>query len=542
MSDDRPTSQRRTRAIQAPPSVDAAVRQTGPKGVRAVLAFLAVVVLALSGFGYSVFGSVTNTAQDLSLGGGKGSKFGHAADGALDILLVGIDSRTDAQGNPLSPQEIEILRAGDEENENTDTLMVIRVPNDGSSATAISIPRDTYIHDNEFGNMKINGVYGAHKSDKKAELFDSGLTDETKLENQSKQAGRQALISAISDLTGITVDRYAEVGLLGFVLLTDAVGGVDVCLNEAVNDEFSGANFPAGRQRLNGPDALSFVRQRHGLPRGDLDRIVRQQAYMASLVNSVLSTNTLSNPSKLNELGDAARRSLTIDSDWDIMGLATQLSNLAGGNVQFNTIPVTSIDGVGDYGESVVTVDSDQVHEFFRDLLGPKENAEQKNDKNNKGNKEDTPADPILGLDVHVLNASTTTGMASRIGTALQKKGYQIGDIGNAPAGLYAETQVLTADADDPLVKDLARTLGNVPIVVTGSLEKGEAVVVAAADYNGPIANDQKVANSEEFQAVDDSATDGSAGSGTVAGIPGTEEEIVSPTISAGGDGPRCVN
>lgn len=124
----------------------------------------------------------------------------------------------------------------------------------------------------------------------------------------------------------------------------------------------------------------------------------------------------------------------------------------------------------------------------------------------------------------------------------MQKKGYQIGDIGNAPAGLYAETQVLTADADDPLVKDLARTLGNVPIVVTGSLEKGEAVVVAAADYDGPIANDQEVANSEEFQAVDDSATDGSAGSGTVAGIPGTEEEIVSPTISAGGDGPRCVN
>ena len=122
-------------------------------------------------------------------------------------------------------------------------------------------------------------------------------------------AGRKGLIKAIHELSGITVDHYAEVGLLGFVLLTDAVGGVEVCLKEATKDEFSGADFPAGKQTLTGATGLAFVRQRHGLPRGDLDRIVRQQAYMASLVSKVLSTGTLTSPAKLASLGSAVTRS-----------------------------------------------------------------------------------------------------------------------------------------------------------------------------------------------------------------------------------------
>ncbi|MBZ4341508.1 LCP family protein, partial [Mycobacterium tuberculosis] len=78
-----------------------------------------------------------------------------------------------------------------------------------------------------------------------------------------------------------------------------------VCLNEAVDEPLSGARFPAGVQTLNGTQALSFVRQRHDLPRGDLDRIVRQQVFMASLVRNVLSAGTLTNPSRLRELSNA---------------------------------------------------------------------------------------------------------------------------------------------------------------------------------------------------------------------------------------------
>src|SRR5699024_1877098 len=252
----------------------------GPAPLKALLAFLSVLVLLISGLGYVAVGRLGTdiaSAGNLLLGGGQGLK-GKAPDGATDILLVGSDSRTDAQGNPLSEDELARLRAGvDDGEENTDTLMVIRVPNDGSSATAVSIPRDTYVADDVHGNMKINGVFAAHKGARAEQLLARGMSDQ-EIARQATEAGRQGLIGAVSDLTGIEVDHCAEIGLFGFVLLTDAVGGGDVCLNNAVQDEFSGADFHAGVQTLDGAQALAFVRQRHGLPRGDLDRIVRQQA------------------------------------------------------------------------------------------------------------------------------------------------------------------------------------------------------------------------------------------------------------------------
>ncbi|WP_080796226.1 LCP family protein [Corynebacterium pacaense] len=511
---------RPVRDIQAAPTSVHSTAQAGPVALRSVIAVLSVIILVISGLGYFAVGSIGDVANagNLTLGGKNGVKDGHAADGATDILLVGSDSRSDAQGKPLSQEEIDKLRAGDEENDNTDTIMVIRVPNDGSSATAVSIPRDAYINAGEYGNMKINGIYGAHKTDRKNELINMGVTDEAELESRSKEAGREGLIDVVSDLTGITVDHYAEVGLLGFVLLTDAVGGVEVCLNEAVDEPLSGANFPAGRQTLQGSDALSFVRQRHDLPRGDLDRIVRQQAFMASLVNQVLSSGTLTNPSRLSALAEAVQRSVIIDEGWDVMGFATQLQNLAGGNVSFATIPVTSIDGIGDYGESVVTVNPSQVQEFFKDALG-EEDAQE------------TPAEEMPtqvapsteGVEIHVLNASGTIGLASEVAAHLQGLGYTITETGNAIEGLYYESQILAANPSDPRVVALSDQLGGLQIIANESLDADTFIVVPASDYTGPAAE---------------------ATPSAVVGQPGADEgeAIVSPEIHAGGDGPRCVN
>ncbi|WKD61818.1 Transcriptional regulator LytR [Corynebacterium ciconiae DSM 44920] len=527
--------QRHVRDISPAPKAGVDLHQAGPKGWRAVVAVLSVVVLAISGLGYFSVGRIGSdvaSAGNLALGQGSDTP----NDGATDILLVGSDSRTDAQGNSLSPEEIDMLHAGDEENDNTDTIMVVRVPSDGSSATAISIPRDTYIHDGEFGNLKINGVFAAHKAKATEKLNSEGVTDPQQIARESKDAGRKGLINAIAELTGITVDHYAEVGLLGFVLLTDAVGGVDVCLNEATYDEFSGADFPAGRQTLSGKEALAFVRQRHGLPRGDLDRIVRQQAYMASLVQTALEANTLTSPSKLNQMGDAVTRSVIIDEDWDIMSFATQLQDLAGGNVLFETIPVTSIDGVGDYGESVVTVDLKEVHDYFDRLLNRGDENKKDDKKDHDAPKDgDTPdasgansTGPSAITDVTVLNATGTAGLAAQVGGALKNDGYTMGEIGNAPAGLYTYSQVVAADPQDPAAQALAEQLGGVPVTASPSLNPGSVVVVVHDDYIGP---------KDENASLDTESTE-------VIGEPGTqlEESQLSPTLDAGGDGPRCVN
>ncbi|MGY0886572.1 LCP family protein [Corynebacterium sp. HMSC05D03] len=547
-----PNSPRAARHIQAAPSQSAPTAQRGSTPVKAVVAFLSAVVLVLSGVGYFTVGKLGNdisSASNLALGNQGGFK-DSSLDGAVDILLVGKDSRTDAKGNPLSEQELADLHAGvDEGEENTDTIMVIRIPNDGSRATAVSIPRDTYVHDEDFGNTKINAVFAQHKVAKMEELQQDNAEAEAagkkaphtdkEIEKESTEAGRSGLISMVHQLTDVSVDHYAEVGLLGFVLLTDAVGGVDVCLNDAVDDPMSGAKFPAGRQTLQGSEGLSFVRQRYDLPRGDLDRIVRQQAYMASLTSKVLDSGTLTSPGKLNKIADAVERSVVIDDGWDIMGFVTQLAGLAGGNVTFTTIPVTSITGVGDYGESVVTIDTAEVHRFMEDLAKSQEEAEEEEKSEDAASDEggDNGEKPVAeNLNLHVLNAGNVDGMAGGIGAWLKNVGYTVERTANAQSGLYTESQIVAADANDERALALAEQLGGLPVTANEELEPDTFIVVATDDYSGPKDDSAQ----EEEAAAEPSQGGDTQQVGTPGDDFGTAE--VSPEIDAGGDGPRCVN
>ncbi|WP_420099675.1 LCP family protein [Corynebacterium sp.] len=555
-------------------------RQIGSTPVKVVLALLSTIMLAGGAYGYTTFG---NLGSDISQAGGL--NLGSQSDGATDILLVGIDSRTNAHGEALSQEDIDMLRAGEEETTSTDTIILIRIPDDGSSATAVSLPRDTYVDGgSDLGNQKINAIYGQTKFYKTEELQEKAAAagetpDEKKIENESSQAGREALVSTVADVTGITVDHYAEVGLLGFVKLTNAVGGVDVCLNNAVDEPLSGAKFPAGEQTLSGQDALSFVRQRHELPRGDLDRITRQQVYMASLANKVLSTSTLTNPSSLSKLRSAIEDSVVLDEGWDVMGLATQMQNLAGGNVTFQTIPVTSIDGTGDYGESVVTIDKNQVHGFFDNLLGDDAEEDGSDDSDSDGDEKSSDIedyDPAEST-VSVYNASQVGGLASRVGDLISGAGYGMGDVGNAAETGISESQVNVADENDPAARGLAEQLGGLNVVEDSSLEPGEIRVTLSGTYDGPGTSESGV--DEPLPAVGESgsgesgsssenvgtpgtdatggdvlgenedADGGNGGGGESVGAVGTPERSGSSSstsdrgaIDAGGDGPMCIN
>src|ERR1700755_3422234 len=299
-----------------------------PRLIRTLAVMLAATIVVGTGVAWGKirsFEAGINPFSSVALGEG-------GEDGAIDVLLVGLDSRTDAHGNPLSEEELATLRAGDDVSTNTDTIILVRIPNNGKSATAISIPRDSYVEAPGVGKMKINGVYGSVHLEKLKELVEQKGVDQAQAEPQAAEAGREALIKTVANLTGVTVDHYAEIGLLGFALITDALGGVNVCLKDAVYEPLSGADFPAGQQRLTRPEALRFVRQRHDLPRGDLDRVTRQQAVMASLAHEVISGKTLSSPATLNRLQDAVQRSVVLSDGWDIMDFVEQLQKLAAGS------------------------------------------------------------------------------------------------------------------------------------------------------------------------------------------------------------------
>lgn len=481
--------------------------------VIAVSAALAVVVGTGVAWGkIRSFESGINQISPIALGEG-------GEDGAIDILLVGMDSRTDAHGNPLSEEELATLRAGDDEATNTDTIILVRVPNNGKSATAISIPRDSYVEAPGIGKMKINGVYGSEHLEKMTELVEQDGMDPAEAQPKATEAGREALIKTVANLTGVTVDHYAEIGLLGFALITDALGGVTVCLKEAVYEPLSGADFPAGWQKLNGPQALSFVRQRHDLPRGDLDRVTRQQAVMASLAHDVISSKTLSSPSTLNRLQQAVQRSVVLSDGWDVMEFADQLQKLAAGNVAFATIPVLQENGWSDDGmQSVVRVDPDQVKSWVDGLLHDQD----------EGKTEELAYSPDKTT-VDVVNATDVNGLAAAVSQVLTNKGFTPGATGNHEP--VAGSQVRAAKTDDLGAQAVSKDLGGLPVIEDPSVAPGSVRVVLADDYTGPGSG---LDGTDPLLTTADSVAVGSTGSETA--------PPPSPILTAGSSDPKCVN
>ncbi|UQE76279.1 LCP family protein [Gordonia sp. PP30] len=474
---------------------------------RGLIALITAVVLIVTGVAWNRIASLNSA---VTLLGGLG--LGGGSDGAVDILLVGTDSRVDAKGNPLSPDELKWLRVGDDITTSTDTILLIRIPNDGSGATAISIPRDSYVEVPGLGMSKINAAYGATREQVRRTEVESG-TAEAKAEADGTKAGRKALIESVAGLTGVTVDHYAEVGLLGFALLTDAVGGVDVCLKNAVNEPLSGAHFKAGRQTLNGPKALSFVRQRHDLPRGDLDRITRQQVYMASLAQKILSTKTLTNPGKLTELEHAVSRSVVIDDGWDVVKLAEQMKDLTGGNVKFTTIPVVSEHGWSDDGtQSVVEVDPKQVQTFVDRQLGKASTV-----KTGRG-----------AYQVDVVNAGTVDGLAANVSGLLTAKGYREGATSSKPMNEF-NSIVFAKDPDGDGAKQLVKDLGgDIEIRKDTSLPDDRLRAVLTNTYTGTGAIWNTGPQGDNANDQTSGASDG--------------EVKATPAIKADTNGPVCVN
>ena len=401
---------------------------------------------------------------------------------------------------------------------NTDTIILVRIPNNGKSATAISIPRDTYVSAPGLGKTKINGVYGQTKEEKRVSLVESGMAPD-EAEAEGTEAGREALIKTVADLTGVTVDHYAEIGLLGFSLITDALGGVNVCLKEPVYEPLSGADFPAGWQKLNGPQALSFVRQRHDLPRGDLDRVVRQQVVMASLAHQVISGKTLSSPATMNRLQQAIQRSVVLSSGWDIMDFVDQLQKLAGGKIAFATIPVLDESGWSDDGmHSVVRVDPHQVQDWVAGLLHDQA----------QGKTEELAYTPDKTT-ANVVNDTDINGLAASVSEVLTSKGFAAGTVGNNDAAHVAASQVQAAKADDLGAQAVAKDLGGLPVIANTSVPPGSVRVVLANDYTGPGAG-----------LSDGPAT--VAANSTNSGPANNNAPPPSPILTAGSEHPECVN
>ncbi|WP_020670771.1 LCP family protein [Amycolatopsis nigrescens] len=451
-------------------------RRRPARGPKIALAIVSLLVMSLTGYAWAAMqGLVSGLSFTDVIGQGAGGD--KPADGARDILLVGLDSRTDAQGNPLSKELLAQLRAGVSDGElNTDTLIFVHIPNDGGKAVAISLPRDSYVDiPGGYGKHKINSAYARAKTSAAKDLQEQGVTDAKEIELKSNQAGAKTLIATVEKLTGSTIDNYAAINLLGFSEITQAIGGVDVCLNKAVRDTYSGADFKAGKQTVSGADALAFVRQRHGLPNGDLDRVVRQQVFMAGLAGKVLSAGTLTDPGKLTGLIDAIKKSVVLNQGWDIFGFAQQLKGLTGGQLEFRTIPVVNMDYKTPDGESAIQVDPKQVSAFVQGLA-PQPAAAQP-----------PPAQDNKATTVDVRNSSGKTGLAANVAQTLAGQGFTPGETANSAP---RKTSTVRYGGDGKAAAQaVAESLGGLAVEADPTVAKGHVTVYLGSDYSGGTSN-----------------------------------------------------
>lgn len=292
-----------------------------------MLALLLVVVVAFVGTVFWIEHSLHHIAALLDYperpAQGKGTTW----------LLVGSDSREGL----TAEQQAELATGGDLGNGRTDTILLVHVPDIGSSTptTMVSIPRDSYVPIPGYGTDKINAAFAL--------------------------GGAPLLAQTVEQATGLRLDHYAEVGFAGFAAVVDAVGGVTACPTEPINDPLAGIDLPAGCQKLDGRSALGYVRTR-ATPRADLDRMTNQRQFMSDLLHRAASPAVWLNPWRWYSVPHAAVDALTVndgDHVWDLARLGWALH----GSTTTVTVPIGEFTS-SDSG-SVVVWDRDAAGRLF---------------------------------------------------------------------------------------------------------------------------------------------------------------------------------
>jgi LCP family protein required for cell wall assembly len=250
---------------------------------------------------------------------------GPGAD-AVNILVAGSDTRSAAQTTGTGAVGAEWAPGA----QRSDTIMLVHIDGDREQASVISIPRDSWVNIPGFGMNKINAAFSL--------------------------GGPSLYVATIELLTGVRIDHLAVIDLQGFANLTDALGGVTVDIPRTVSDPSTGMVWHAGVQKLDGDQALLYVRQRYGLPGGDFDRIKRQQYFLRQLMLQTLSAGTLANPFKFHSALSAVATNLSVDDEFsngEMRSLAFSLRNLRLGDVDFLTVP---LNGTGRRGAASVVL------------------------------------------------------------------------------------------------------------------------------------------------------------------------------------------
>ena len=286
----------------------------------------------------------------------------------------------------------------------------------------------------------------------------------------------------MEQLTGVHIDHFAEVNLDGFYELASVLGGVEVCLKHPVAyDSYSGFYaHRAGYQHLSAVLALAFVRQRHGLLNGDLDRTHRQQAFLDSVMQQLRTEGVLSDLTKINSLLSVAKQYVITDSGWNLLDFASQMRSLTSGNLTFHTLPIEGYETID--GQDANQVNPALIQQLVQETFYPAPRTSSSSAPRPASTTAAATADAAKTT-VDVYNGGNTPGLAGQVSTALVKDGYKAGQIGNTSA--LTTTEVLYGTGSAASASKIASLFG-VTATASSTVAAGHVQVMLGANATVP--------------------------------------------------------
>jgi anionic cell wall polymer biosynthesis LytR-Cps2A-Psr (LCP) family protein len=450
---------------------------------------IAAVVLVMSGVAYYGTKAVNSLGTSPNLSGGPST-------GPMNILIIGLESRTYWDGTSIDHHIATILHTGTAANNNggnaANTLILLHIFAGGRKAVGFSIPRDAYVP--MVGTLgfatspsKIDNAYGYAM----AQQITNDLTAHPNWSSAQRSldgnyAGQNAEIQTVEALTGVTINKFIELNLVGYYNMARVFGGIEACVfpwpggntpsgylakDANLSDPVvggttggygSGSEVVPGIQHLSSEQALAFVRNRHTVPGGDTGRTYRQQAVIDYVLNNLKTGGVLSDVSKLNSLLSSAKEYVQFPRNWNLVQFGGGISGLTPSNIKLTTLPTTGSETAPNGVGAVSTVDIPTIQRIVQQAFSaPPEAGITKPTSSAKGSTSGTsstsaksgtssatkaPAKPALTalpaakVTVDVINNGAPAGTARNVLTALAAKGYTAGTAGNPPAGTPAQS------------------------------------------------------------------------------------------------------